>query len=137
MSASIYRQAGRVRAMWAGVPADFADLVTARLRDDSAVDVRAMECIARIEAAKDRGSRADLYAVGCAVSDYLGISDDYQHREFASRFGAALGRARTASVGFRPVTDDGDRPAWRDVDVQAVAIAVQLLPTLVQPGDTR
>ena len=138
MSGRIYREAARVAARFADAPPpDFADRVIARLRDDADVDLRARECVARIWAAKDRGTRADLYAVGCHVADYLQISDDYAHRDFASRFGAALGRARVASLGFRPVADDGGRPEWRDVDVQAVAIAVQLLPVLIHSGVTQ
>lgn len=92
----------------------------------AAHDSRAAEVVARLEHLADRGRPADAFRAGLIVSEYLGITDDYEASRWARQFGRALLAARRTLDEHAPERDpDGNGLRWSDQTIRDTAAAVE------------
>lgn len=137
MSAAVYRHLARARAIFPAAP------TRARVDDPVPVDLadRALAAlaVARIEALPDSGTPAAALHEGLVVADIAGIDDDYRVAAFAGRYGWAKVRAVLALDNHQPTTGADGRLEWDDAAVQAVIVAVGLVPpvTILAPQAVR
>lgn len=128
-----YRMARVVREAFTVQPVEpepellaVAARIARAIREAEHDDPAATATYLRGEAITDAGTTTGAYHVGCAVADYLGVTNDYAIAAFARRFARGLLAATSALAGVEPVRV-GDRLAWDDTAVTAVADAVGVL----------
>jgi hypothetical protein len=126
VSAAVYRHLARARAIFPAAP------TRARVDDPVPVDLadRALAAlaVARLEALPNSGTPAAALHEGLVVADVAGIDDDYRVAAIAGRYGRAKVRATLALDNHQPTTGADGRLAWDDAAVQAVLVAVGLVP---------
>lgn len=125
MTHPVYAAVAAARARFDTPAEDLAERVVENLRTVAeSGDRNAAEVIARLEHLATRKIGA-AYRAGVVVAEYLGLTDDYEVRAFAARYGVALIRARLLLKDRQP-DSDGNGWAWSP-DVEAdVAQAVSL-----------
>lgn len=137
MSAAVYRHLARARALFPPTPANVPvdDSVPVDLADRTLAAL----AVARLEALPDSGTPAGALHEGLVVADVAGIDDDYRVAAIAGRYGRAKVRAVLALDNHQPTTGADGRLAWDDAAVQAVIVAVGLVPpvTILTPKAVR